>query len=77
MKMTPERAANLLRDDSFSWELEQLKQTFISQIVNSTEHELDTRENAYRIIRAIDLIKSHFQAIAETTEIKAKRLKIF
>jgi hypothetical protein len=77
MKMTPERAANLLRDDSFNWELEQLKQTFISQIVNSTEHELDTRENAYRIIRAIDLIKSHFQAIAETAEIKAKRLKFF
>ena len=77
MKMTPERAANLLRDDSFSWELEQLKATFISQIVNSNEHELDTRENAYRIVRAIDLIKGHFQAIAETPEIKSRRLKIF
>ena len=77
MKMTPERAANLLRDDSFNWELEQLKATFVSQIVNSNEHELDTRENAYRIIRAIDLIKGHFQAIAETPEIKSKRLKIF
>lgn len=74
--MSPERAANLLRDDEFVKELESLKQGFVDRLVNSSEHEVDARENCYRMIRAIDLIKGHFQAIAETTEIKAKRWKI-
>lgn len=74
--MSPERAANLLRDDEFVKELEGLKQGFVDRLVNSSEHEVDARENCYRMIRAIDLIKGHFQAIAETTEIKAKRWKI-
>jgi len=74
--MTPERAAYLLRDNEFVKELESLKQGFIDRIVNSGEHEIDARENYYKMIRAIDLIHSHFQAIAETTEIKAKRWKI-
>ena len=75
--MTPERAANLLRDDEFVNELNSLKQGLVDRIVNSSDHDVDARENCYRMIRAIDLIKGHFQAIAETTEIKAKRMKIF
>lgn len=74
--MTPERAANLMRDDEFVKELESLKQGFLDRLVNSSEHEVDARENYYKMIRAIDLVRSHFQSIAETTEIKAKRWKI-
>jgi hypothetical protein len=74
--MSPERAANLLRDDEFVRELESLKQGFVDRIVNSSDQEIDARENCYRMIRAIDLIKGHFQAIAETTEIRSKRWKI-
>ena len=74
--MNPERAANRLRDDEFVRELESLKQGFVDRIVNSSDHEVDARENSYRMIRAIDLIKSHFQAIADTTEIRSKRWKI-
>jgi len=74
--MSPERAANLLRDDEFVRELDSLKQGFVDRIVNSSDLEIDARENCYRMIRAIDLIKSHFQAIADTTEIRSKRWKI-
>jgi len=74
--MSPERAANLLRDDEFVMELNSLKQGFVDRIVNSSDQEIDARENCYRMIRAIDLIKGHFQAIAETTEIRSKRWKI-
>lgn len=74
--MSPERAANLLRDDEFVRELDSLKQGFVDRIVNSSDQEIDARENCYRMIRAIDLIKGHFQAIAETTEIRSKRWKI-
>jgi len=74
--MSPERAANLLRDEEFVKELDNLKQGFVDRIVNSSDQEIDARENCYRMIRAIDLIKSHFQAIAETTEIRSKRWKI-
>lgn len=74
--MSPERAANLLRDDEFVRELDSLKQGFVDRIVNSGDQEIDARENCYRMIRAIDLIKGHFQAIAETTEIRSKRWKI-
>lgn len=75
--MTPERASILLRDDDFVGELDKIKQTYISQLINSSDHEVDVRENSYRMIRAVDAIIGHFQSIADTTGIKSKRLKIF
>ena len=74
--MTPERAANLLRDDEFNAELNRLNDSYIAQIINSQEHDVDIRENAYRMIRAISVIRAHFQAIADTKEIERKRWKI-
>ena len=74
--MTPERAANLLRDDEFNAELKKLNDSYIAQIINSQEHDVDIRENAYRMIRAISVIRAHFQSIADTKEIERKRWKI-
>jgi len=74
--MTPERAANLLLDDTFRNELNYLRQMHMDVITSSNDDEIDKRESAYKMIRAIDQIYSHFQAIAETTEIKSKRWKI-
>jgi hypothetical protein len=74
--MTPERAANLLRDDEFNAELNKLNDSYIAQIINSQEHDVDIRENAYRMIRAISVIRAHFQSIADTKEIERKRWKI-
>jgi len=72
--MSPEQAANLLRDDYFRGELEEAG--YLDSIKNSLEHDLDIRENAYRMMKAIAVIKTHFQSIADTKEIERKRWKI-
>ena len=75
--MNPDRAANLLRDEEFVAELNKLHDQFLTQIVNSAEQDIDARENAYRMIKAIQVIRTHFQSIADTKEIERKRWKIF
>lgn len=67
---------NLLLDDSFRNELNYVRQIHLDVITSSNDDEIDKREAAYKMIRAIDQIYSHFQAIAETTEIRSKRWKI-
>ncbi len=74
--MNPERAANLMRDEEFVAELNKLHDLQIQTIVNSLEHDVDVRENAYRMIKALSVIRSHFQSIADTKEIERKRWKI-
>ena len=74
--MNPDRAANLMRDEEFLAELNKLHDQFLTQIVNSIDHEVDVRENAYRMIKAIQVIRTHFQSIADTKEIERKRWKI-
>ncbi len=74
--MSPEQAANLLRDDYFLGEIEKLRQQQIDLILNSSEQDIDARENAYRMIKALSVIRSHFQSIADTKEIERKRWKI-
>lgn len=63
-------------DDSFRNELNYIRQIHLDVITSSNDDEIDKREAAYKMIRAIDQIYSHFQAIAETTEIRSKRWKI-
>jgi hypothetical protein len=74
--LNPERAANLMRDEEFVSELNKLHDLQIQTIVNSLEHDVDVRENAYRMIKALSVIRSHFQSIADTKEIERKRWKI-
>ena len=74
--MNPDRAANLMRDEEFLSELNKLHDQFLTQIVNSIDHEVDVRENAYRMIKAIQVIRTHFQSIADTKQIERKRWKI-
>jgi len=74
--LNPERAANLMRDEEFVAELNKLHDLQIQTIVNSLEHDIDARENAYRMIKALSVIRTHFQSIADTKEIERKRWKI-
>jgi hypothetical protein len=75
--MSPEQASNLLRDDYFRGELEKLRQQEIDTIVNSRLDDIDKRENAYKMIRCIDAIVTHFQSIVDSAELKRKRRKFF
>jgi hypothetical protein len=65
-----------MRDEEFIAELTKLHDLQIQTIVNSLEHDVDVRENAYRMIKALSVIRSHFQSIADTKEIERKRWKI-
>jgi len=75
--MSPEQAANLLRDEYFRAEIDKLRQQQIDLILNSSEQDIDARENAYRMIKCLSLVVNHFQSIVDTAEIKRRRLKIF
>ena len=74
--MSPEQAANLLRDDYFRGELEKLKQEQIDLILNSSDQDIDARENAYKMIKCLTTVVNHFQSIVDTAEIKRRRWKI-
>jgi hypothetical protein len=65
-----------MRDEEFVAELNKLHDLQIQTIVNSLEHDVDVRENAYRMIKALSVIRTHFQSIADTKEIERKRWKI-
>ena len=75
--MTPERAANLLRDEEFNAELDKLEQYHVDVIKTSQIDDIDKRENAYKMIIALQSIRSHFESIAKTVDIAQKRWKIF
>lgn len=74
--MNSQRARALINDDFFKSEMATLEQSQIDIIVNSAPHELDEREEAYRMQRAIKMIMSHFESLSQTDEIEKKRWKI-
>jgi len=69
-------AENLLNDDFFKKVIEDLKKQQIGVIISSTPLDVDIREDAYKHIKAIDLIVGHLQGIAAEKQIREKRFKI-
>ncbi len=69
-------ALNLLVDDFFIGEMNAIKQSCMEQFTNSRDDDYDVREDAYRRLKAVDSILSHFQAIAAGKQIEQKRWKI-
>jgi len=74
--MKDQRARGLLLDTFFNEEMDLIEQSQIDIIVNSAPHEMDEREEAYRMQLAIKKIRAHFQALAAQGEIDKKRWKI-
>lgn len=71
-----ERAKNLLSDEFFTSQMDQLKNIEMQKILNSQPHQVEERELAYSRITALQSIIAHFEAIAATSEIIKKRWKI-
>lgn len=71
-----ELAKNLLSDEFFIEEMEALKQSELLNIVNSAPDDIEARELAYLKIHALQSIKGHFESIAATGQIVAKRWRI-
>ena len=72
-----EKAKRLLENEFFKEEIEKLKQNYIQRIVHSPIEDIDDREYAFRMIRAIDQIYAHFESIAVADKMEEKRWKIF
>ena len=71
-----ELAKNLLSDEFFLEEMEEMRQSELLNIVNSAPEDIEARELAYLKIHALQSIKSHFESIAATGKIISKRWKI-
>jgi hypothetical protein len=71
-----ERAKTLLTDDWFKGELDKLRSSYVSEILNSDVFGIDEREKAYLKIRFLEDIIQHFQSIADSEQIVKKRWKI-
>ena len=69
-------ALNLLADDFFIGEINAIKQSCLEQFTNSRDDDYEVREDAYRRLKAVDSILSHFQAIADGKRMEQKRWKI-
>ena len=71
-----ERAKNLVDDDFWRNEMTQLQHELLQAIANSGPHDADQREMLYQKHRALVEVVAHFESLAATANIKAKRLRI-
>lgn len=69
-------AENLLNDDFFKEVMNDLKNQQISAILNTNRDGIDDRENAYLVIKTLELIEGHLKAMAAEKQIRDKRFKI-
>ena len=70
------RANNLLMDEFFNEEMGKIIQNETNTIVHSNPEDIDQREEAYRTVRAVKAIRSHFESIAAKKMMDKKRFKI-
>lgn len=66
----------MLLDTFFNEEMDAIEQAQIDIIVNSAPHEIDEREEAYRMQRAVKAIRAHFVSLSQSDKIESKRWKI-
>jgi hypothetical protein len=69
-------AKNLLNDDFFKEVIDNLKKQQISVIINTNSSDIGVREDAYRYIKAVELITGHLEGLASETVIREKKWKI-
>lgn len=69
-------AENLLNDDFFKKVMNDLKNQQIGVILNTNRDGIDERENAYLVIKTLELIEGHLSGIAAEKQIRDKRFKI-
>lgn len=69
-------ASNLLNDDFFKKVMDDLKNQQISVILNTNRDGIDERENAYLVVKTLELIEGHLKGMAAEKQIQEKRFKI-
>lgn len=69
-------ALNLLADDFIMGEFQSIKDNCLEVFSNSRVDDYDVREDAYRRLKAVNEIISHFESIAAGKQMEKKRWKI-
>jgi hypothetical protein len=72
-----DRAKHLLMDDFFMDEIRAMQESYRQTIEHSRPEDYDIRESAYRSLRTVNEIVSHFESLAAQKEIDKRRLRIF
>jgi aminopeptidase C len=72
-----ERAQAYLQDEFFLDVVEKQRQLYISNIVNSTQEDVEGREMNYLKLRMLDEFIASIQSIANDKLVEGKRWKIF
>jgi hypothetical protein len=72
-----EWAINLLDSEHFKEVFKELRDVELSKIVNSTQDDIQVRENAYLMINAYNKIYSSIEAMATEKKMVEKRFKIW
>lgn len=70
------RAKAFIEDDFVKDEFKKLEHLQYDIISNSGGYDYEERESAYRMLKAIQLVESHFKSLAMTDEVKKKKFKI-
>ena len=71
-----EWAQRLLDDDFFKKVMDDLKNQQISAILNTNRDGIDERENAYLVVKTLELIEGYLKGLAAEKQIRDKRFKI-
>jgi len=72
-----EWAINLLDSEHFKEVFKELRDVELSKIVNSSQDDIQVRENAYLMINAYNKIYSSIEAMATEKKMVEKRFKIW
>jgi aminopeptidase C len=74
---TAERAQAYLQDEFFLDVVEKQRQLYISNIVNSSAEDVESREMNYLKLRVLDEFIASIQSIADDKLVERKRWKVF
>ena len=72
-----ERAQAYLQDEFFLDVVEKQRQLYISNIVNSTQEDVEGREVNYLKLRVLDEFIASLQSISDNTLVEKKRWRVF
>ena len=70
-----ERADALLRDELLNEAFDEVIQTYLDLWRSSDPIEQDTRERAFQLVRAVDLVRGHLTSVVETGKLTREQQK--
>ena len=75
--MTEQEARELLENTAFKKSVETIVNEYLSLIANSAVEDFEGREEAYRMIKALQKIIGHFESIAYSQNVQKSKWKFF